>query len=152
MYPYLSQIRRTMTVVVVSNDDDAACQPHATSALLDQVEIHFDDDDDLIERMRETNSKRKFPSWTKTQIPRWGTRIFVPEWDDDEIIDDDNNKSNDDGDIDDERDSCDYGSGREDEADEYRIRSGWKVRSCCFCHKGHAIAEPRRGYQRQRCG
>ena len=134
-----------MTVVVASTDDDAARQPHAatSSASLDRVALYFGDDNDDYPKERrpsEANSgKRKFPSWTKTQIPRWGTRVCVPEWDHDELIDyddnddDDNNNSNsnNDGDIDDERgSSCDYGSGRvEDEADEYRIRNGWKVRS-----------------------
>ena len=60
----------------------------------------------------------------------------MPEWDDDEIIDDGNNNKNNsnDGGTDDEGGTCDYGSGREDEADGYRIRNGWKVRSFCFCH------------------
>ena len=53
---------------------------------------------------------RKLPSWAIQQIPTWGERIFMPEWDVDEsIIEVGNN------DLDDIVD------------DDYRSMSGWKV-------------------------
>ena len=145
-----------MTIFVASTEDDAPRRqkPHDDDG--DPKEQRQRRDDEA-KNSNNNRSKRKFPSWTKTQIPKWGTRICVPEWDDDEIIsdddddddDDDENDNNnegddddDDGDVDDESGicGCEYGYGGrvedEAEADEYRNRNGWKVRgrreSCCF--------------------
>ncbi len=133
-----------MTIFVASTENDAA-RPKEQRQRRDHE----------AKNRNNNNSERKFPSWTKTQIPKWGTRICVPEWDDDEIIiddddddDDDENDNNNDDDHDDDDDDddddedvadesvscgCEYGSGGrvEGEAegdDEYRNRNGWKVR------------------------
>ena len=57
---------------------------------------------------------RKLPSWAIQQIPTWGERICMPEWDADESIIEAEN-----GDLNDIVD------------DDYRSMSGWKV---CVCH------------------
>lgn len=130
-----------MTVVVASNDDEAARRPHVTSLSIDRVEIDVDERKGQ-RRGGKANSKRRLPSWTKTHIPLWGTRISVPEWDDDEIIPDGKDDDNDDDDQgnDDDAGSCDYVSGREDRTDEYRINNGWEVRVVVFCFGFVAVA------------
>jgi len=57
---------------------------------------------------------RKLPEWATEQIPTWGERICMPEWDVDESIEEVGNS-----DLNDIVDS------------DYRSMSGWKV---CVCH------------------
>ena len=56
---------------------------------------------------------RKLPQWAIEQIPTWGERICMPEWDVDESIEEVGNSDLNDND--------------------YRSMSGWKVCSSFFC-------------------
>ena len=84
---HIARRRRTkiMTIFVASTENDAA-RPKEQRQRRDHE----------AKNRNNNNSERKFPSWTKTQIPKWGTRICVPEWDDDEIIIDDDDDDDDD--------------------------------------------------------
>ena len=59
-------------------------------------------------------TQRKLPKWAIQQIPTWGERICMPEWDVDESIEEVGNNS----------DFVDS---------DYRSMSGWKVCSSFFC-------------------
>ena len=118
-------LQPTMTVQPTTDDSsgDTARRPHAplhptnrfdsTISTLDPVE-NFDDES---KKRRLPSSRRILPSWVKEQLPLWGEeRLCLPEWDDDENIDDEEEVVGD-------RDDC-----GEDEIDGYRSKNGWKVR------------------------
>lgn len=99
-----------MTVPPTNNkSDDTARQPHtslqpANRSTLDPVEC--------VEIETKTRTSRALPPWAKEQIPNWGEKICVPEWDEDESLLDVEvgNSSGDDG-----------------MDDDYRSKNGWKV-------------------------
>ena len=47
--------------------------------------------------------KRRLPSWVKAQMQSWGERFYLPEWDDDEYLYEEQN------------------------TESYRVNNGWKV-------------------------
>ena len=98
-----------MTVPPSKNQSqDSVTQPtndqHASSSsTLDPIE-HFDDCTDPAKQF----VGRELPSWVKVQVPQWGERICVPEWDADEAIEDNG-------------EGCVMDN-------HYRNKNGWKVR------------------------
>eukprot|EP00579_Thalassiosira_antarctica_P002091 CAMPEP_0201873298 /NCGR_PEP_ID=MMETSP0902-20130614/5845_1 /ASSEMBLY_ACC=CAM_ASM_000551 /TAXON_ID=420261 /ORGANISM="Thalassiosira antarctica, Strain CCMP982" /LENGTH=251 /DNA_ID=CAMNT_0048399861 /DNA_START=93 /DNA_END=848 /DNA_ORIENTATION=- len=115
--------------MTANESDDTARQPHAhiqpssrsnSNSTLDPVE-HFDDEPKrLLPDADET--KRELPSWVNEQLPHWGERICVPEWDHDENLDDEEGVS--------DSDKC-----GEDEIDGYRSKNGWKGTDLCHSRK-----------------
>ncbi|KAL7546126.1 hypothetical protein ACHAWF_009468 [Thalassiosira exigua] len=69
-------------------------------------------------------SRRELPSWLREQLPRWGERVRVPEWDEDESIDG-------------EGGAADHYERGEGEMDCYRSTNGWKGTDLC-----HSIESP----------
>ena len=82
----------------------------------------FENFDDESKKRRLPSRRRMLPSWVKEQLPLWGEeRLCLPEWDDDENIDDEEEVVGD-------RDDCGEG-----EIDGYRSKNGWKVRRAERC-------------------
>jgi len=109
-----------MTMPCNNNDsNETAREPqnaHLQPANLDPVE-GFGGEPKRLRSNCET--KRELPSWAKGQIPRWGERVYVPEWDDDDNINDKEIAGDCVGSIEDEMNDC------------YRSKNGWKGTDLC---------------------
>lgn len=84
-------------------------------------------------KARPGGDPRELPRWAREEIPRWGDRVWVPEWDDDETFDD-------------VYEICDGGVDAEEKKDgvgetsddgDYRSSNGWKGSDLC-----HASTSP----------
>jgi hypothetical protein len=131
-----------MTVTLTDNDDKIADlrTSRGTRTIPNSADVDFDELGNKIHpamqnkwrRRIHSRHRRALPSWSAIEIPRWGARFVVPEWDDDEIIvhatatayDDD-----DDDDDDGEDDGGDIDGGGDGADDDYRRKNGWMVRS-----------------------
>jgi len=107
-----------MTVLNKEANNAAVIQHEATistssSSILDPLESLSLANTNRLKSDGES-THRKLPQWTIEQIPTWGERICMPEWDVDESIEEVGNS-----DLNDIVDS------------DYRSMSGWKV---CVCH------------------
>lgn len=91
-----------------NNSDETARQSHPTATL---NPINRQGDEKGPQRSAQMK-KRRLPTWVDEQLPEWGERICLPEWDGD-------HEFNGDDDSEDIGHACDEG---------YRGGNGWKVR------------------------